>query len=572
MQHPYANEKSLKSSPEPKPCAPFEPLPYRLRIGITGHRDLPQGPQMQGLINQAIETTIWEYYEPRVRKQVETARNTKSPPVQMEIFSALAEGADRLVTKAVLAKGGVLRAVLPLSESDYLDTFLDDESRAEFQRYLIRSTRPLRLRNRDLAQDSPDPARQAELRKDAYEDAGYYIVDHCHVLLALWDGNDSEKQGGTSDIVSYALSEGRPVIRIWDGVAARLNPDARIPAPPLKALRWFNKVTLTQEQCKHRLSRFRRTLFGGDVEARPLTESDCETLERWLFPYYSLSSHLAEHHQSQFFILGTSVYILSALAMACVAIALLRNDVRWYGAELIMLLIIWGTMEWSHRASPNAAWMQCRVLAERLRTTAFLAMCDLEPAPLECQPFMAGAHGLDDWMVHAFVGILDRKPGFTALPGILTLKSHILERWIKAQVAFHRTTAVRHERRHRNIEIVGRVALIMTLVAASMHLGWQSLPEWASSLEWMTGIWTVVAILFPAIAAALVAVQVQREHHRLSIRSEVFAQQTERLQCRLQRAATPGRMRDVLVRIDEQMLREIQDWLMLMRHAEIKGG
>jgi len=49
----------------------------------------------------------------------------------------------------------------------------------------------------------------------------------------------------------------------------------------------------------------------------------------------------------------------------------------------------------------------------------------LSRPPLEVLPFMANAHGPDDWMVHAFEGILDRKPQLTGLPPVFDMKQHL---------------------------------------------------------------------------------------------------------------------------------------------------
>jgi len=49
------------------------------------------------------------------------------------------------------------------------------------------------------------------------------IVDHCHVLLALWDGEDSHKQGGTlSHKWRMRSAKGDRCIRVWDEAQKRL--------------------------------------------------------------------------------------------------------------------------------------------------------------------------------------------------------------------------------------------------------------------------------------------------------------------------------------------------------------
>ena len=51
-----------------------------------------------------------------------------------------------------------------------------------------------------------------------------------------------------------------------------------------------------------------------------------------------------------------------------------------------------------------------------------------------------------------------------------------------------------------------------------------------------------------------------------------FAEQIERLKGRMRTVVTWERFTALLEDADEIMLRESQDWLMLMRHVEIKAG
>jgi hypothetical protein len=71
------------------------------------------------------------------------------------------------------------------------------------------------LRAGRIQDESCDPETQAELRFDAYAAVGRYVVDHCDVLIAVWDGKPSASRGGTAEIVRYALQQDRPVLRVW---------------------------------------------------------------------------------------------------------------------------------------------------------------------------------------------------------------------------------------------------------------------------------------------------------------------------------------------------------------------
>ena len=48
----------------------------------------------------------------------------------------------------------------------------------------------------------------------SFLEAGRYIVDHCDRLFAVWDGKDAEGEGGTGDIVHYALKKHKTVTHI----------------------------------------------------------------------------------------------------------------------------------------------------------------------------------------------------------------------------------------------------------------------------------------------------------------------------------------------------------------------
>lgn len=123
------------------------------------------------------------------------------PP--LTAVSSLAEGADRLVARAVLDRpGGRLIALLPLPPEDYVRDFAEAGSVEEFNDLLAAAD--------EVEVISPrlddDPSREA-----AYERAGLAVLEHCDRLLALWDGAPARGRGGTADLVGSARSCGRPV-------------------------------------------------------------------------------------------------------------------------------------------------------------------------------------------------------------------------------------------------------------------------------------------------------------------------------------------------------------------------
>jgi hypothetical protein len=103
-------------------------------------------------------------------------RHREREVLEGEVLSSLAEGTDRLVVRRVLARPGAsLVAVLPLPRLDYLADFESPQSRQEFLELLGEAETVIEM-----------PA--ADSRKEAYEQAGRYVVEYSDVLVTVWDG------------------------------------------------------------------------------------------------------------------------------------------------------------------------------------------------------------------------------------------------------------------------------------------------------------------------------------------------------------------------------------------------
>lgn len=123
-------------------------------------------------------------------------------PRSFVVVSPVAEGADRIVAEAVLARAGSdLEAVLPLEPDDYETDFETEDSKAAFRRLLARAPR---------AECLPP----AENRNAAYEAAGRRVAARADVLVAIWNGEPAAGRGGTAEIVEHARSVGKPLVWI----------------------------------------------------------------------------------------------------------------------------------------------------------------------------------------------------------------------------------------------------------------------------------------------------------------------------------------------------------------------
>jgi RyR domain len=159
-----------------------------LRIAVTGHRVLAE----RELVEAGIEAAI---------ARIEASHPGRS----LVVVSALAEGADRLVTEAVLRRpNSRLQVVLPLPKFDYLTDFATADSKEEFLRFLARTDEVEEL-----------PARAS--REEAYAAANDRLLEGVDVLVAVWDGQSAQGDAGTAEVVARARALRLPLAWVHAG-------------------------------------------------------------------------------------------------------------------------------------------------------------------------------------------------------------------------------------------------------------------------------------------------------------------------------------------------------------------
>jgi hypothetical protein len=558
--------------------AEFQPVPFRIRIGVTGHRKLNDEAAVSALVKKAIDTRIEELYAETSRELLERVRKAGTTPIAYAVVSPLAEGADRVVARAVLNcrnyRDTRLDAVLPLVVEDYLEDFKIDNSKTEFHKLLTRCRRPIILRSVRIATEAQSADEAKLLRNLAYERVGRYVVDHCDVLIAIWDGEESRGRGGTAEIIKYAEEQGRPVIRIWREQCTIHAPGNGLDASALEGVDRFNRLKVSDQTRATYLANLERDYFEEPKTAKDVPDEARQIVRKYLFPYYVQASLPAKENRDRFHRAGRFIYLLSAAAVACVALAVLaeRFSRELFAAEFITLGAAWYFL----RKSPgwHIAWMENRFLTERIRCGIFMALSGVDTAPIEVLPFMGGTHTVNDWMVRVFDEIWNRLPPLQGCSAgqCLAINKYIGEAWLGEQIRYHTGKQEKEGKLRRRLERAGHILLPVTMAAALFHIAWGALPASVQDVHRLHEGLTFLAILFPAVAGALAGLQAQREHLRLEKRSGNMKPQLENLRLRLASATEPPTLERLLHEVDEIMLRETQDWLMLMRYVGIKGA
>lgn len=162
-----------------------------LRIGVTGHRrhrlKLPDGTLIRRILD--------------VIELLQRAGKLRSV-CQIEMVSALAEGADEIAARAALKAGCRLTALLPFNPEDYETTFSDKAYRRTFRDLMSKAD------HRVILQGSIRDANAG------YVAVGAATLDRSEIVLTIWDGAAAQGRGGTPEILQSALEHRLPIIWI----------------------------------------------------------------------------------------------------------------------------------------------------------------------------------------------------------------------------------------------------------------------------------------------------------------------------------------------------------------------
>jgi len=160
-----------------------------LTLGITGHRDLRDDDL------DILRKSVGQIFQ-FLRQQY--------PNTPLQLFSSLADGADRLVAEVALEEQIQLIVPLPMSQDLYEIDFQTPESKDEFLG-LLKQAQVFELSLLD-GNTSETIRNHGKARTKQYALAGAYIARHSHILIALWDGIWLGKAGGTSEVVQFKLT------------------------------------------------------------------------------------------------------------------------------------------------------------------------------------------------------------------------------------------------------------------------------------------------------------------------------------------------------------------------------
>ncbi len=506
-----------------------------------------------------------------IRKEWTGTNRSSSSEVSPNLvaISPLAEGADRLVAREILAtEGGNLEVVLPLSEEEYLKDFATDDSVREFHE-LVRAANAV-----TILEETQD-------RSAAYEAAGHQVVDRCDVLIAIWDGVPGRGRGGTGETIAYARRAGKPLFLInsshphkltRENVPGRNGQDSMSqniqdsPCNQISDLDNIKQLLATSISTQGRP--------GDTTTGARLTERLEKVMAHFGPPYRETESR-AEKSQGNYRQTSIAIFVLATLAVLIVASQSIFHLSHWiiFG-EFAAITFILGILSLGNRRGWHMAWIENRLEAEWYRHALFVAFLSGQTTP------GIDRHWACRWVAKA-QGVIRVRQVWNNLPslgeppveGLDILKDFMKNAWLDDQVNYHSKKSSREITKHERISKAGEAAFWLTFIAAGLHLIPHSVyHKWHLPDEPIVRSLTILAIGLPAIGAAFAGLRAHFEYKKIAARSAMMAEHLGAVKKDLETVDSIEALGKLVRETETLMLQENSDWYFTIGLHELDKG
>lgn len=541
-------------------------IPYRIRLGVTGHRTLSDIPALTQCLQRIIDSGYLDAFTPVSQEKIKQAKATS---IVFSIISPLAEGADRLAANIVLEHGGSLEVLLPRPREEYETDFITTESRKEFADLFDRAHRKTVIKGNISPEDS-------SYRQKSYLYVGEEVVNRCDILIALWDGKPSRGVGGTADILSFALKQKKPVfiISTVNPGTVNLENGGCLQAKFISELDKYNSFPIDSTELNTSCEDSYKEIFPSPLAA-PLPVQLKKIVNDHLIPPYCRASKIAETNQSRYKQTGWLGYLFSTLSVAFMAFAVVFAkqpllSIPGYIAELCLLISLYIMIHRAERTKVQSGWLEHRALAERLRMAFYFIACGESPM-VSNKGRSIYRHNFS-WVDHAYYEILSGIPSsLIARPPAAQIKPYrkfIDTSWIQGQIDYHTVNSEKLTKKNHSFKKWGLRCFKLAIFVSLIHLGFALYAinnHLANGMVvFLEELLSIIAITLPAAGAAVNGYRSLLEQSRIATRSKAMAYHLSNIQ-----EQSHAELRPHLENIQEAMLIESEDWFALMQHAEL---
>ncbi len=422
-----------------------------LVIGVTGH--LNPRPEDTERLREAVKQELAKLQE-------------RVPHTPLVMLCPLARGADLLCAEAAEELGIPLRAALPMEQEEYEKDFLPED--------LARMRRQAERAETVFSVPATEKEPWEEDRDFRYRQAGIYVAEHSHLLLALWDGNEENRtDSGTGAVVRCALQGAWKPRR---GMACRNAENAAVLhiKTPRKgdAAEDAGEVRLlgnaeAMEEILERTEEFNRLAEKTDGTGFPLLP-EAETAEpemRKLEILYHTADRLSLRFAKGY---RRTLGLLAVLGTIVAFTFLLYDE-----AELLFMMILCGAAlacailvtSMAKRSDGHRRYIEYRVLAETLRVQLYLRYAG---SRTEAQRIMTWTQQQETpWILCAMCALNAGKSP--------EIKRDVRECWVENQRQYHEKAGKRTNGQSERNDRLLRVAAVCAVALYFVTLGFEML-------------------------------------------------------------------------------------------------
>lgn len=559
-----------------------------LVIGVTSHRNIP--PREEA----SVRARIRDFF---------VVLQRDFPELPLVVVSALAEGGDQWVAEEALASGARLIAPLPMSQAQYAEDFTDAAVRQRFNE-LCAAAQIVEVPELDdsvLARRIDAPS--GHERDLHYAQAGVYICNHCHILLAVWDGKESERLGGTAQVVNYYLhgsmpglverrrgaqrwlfgyGDERPLCHL---VCSRETPDGA-PLAPLQPgqMLWRTAGSVSTIDAPMP-ARFRAAFvcaceFNRDAERyrANIDAAATDTVERGaplaLVALFRAADWLAVHFQKRVLLAMRVLYSVAGLMGIAFAVYdnLANTDAFIY---VFLLLFASGAAisALARRREWHRKYLDYRTLAEGLRVQGYWrrAAISLTGDPEFAHDSLLQKQDIElDWVRNAMRSADPMRLAEAARDRSAQLHEVIAE-WVgganSGQLGYYTRKAEQRERSYRLTELVGKITLYAG-IAISVVL---AVLVFRLSADAKNNLIVLMAV-FSVFGAVREAYAYRKADKELIKQYRFMRRLFADARAALQRAQDDDERREILRALGGAALSEHSEWAMMHRQRPLEAG
>jgi hypothetical protein len=434
-------------------------IPFRLRIGVIGHIDVPDDEALREAISKAIELAIEQIKDAAFGRNPGSKRDATD--FRLTLVSALAGDADRIVADVVFQRpDSQLITVLPVYQEDK-DVYLgggkgENSSRDDFRGWYDKAWRHISPPPGAVPRGELGYAEEDRNQGDLW--AAMAVVRNCDVLIALWDREGShgpEDPEGPGGVIARLRERDRRIsdaepstetgLNVFGAAASLILPAMDEPlvletAGPLRIIvptKGDRKepvvddgspFTVAADVVRKRLGndlydlyRFNHKNFrpakwrsAEDDTAKYLASPEHRRYSRLNGVFGRLTPPLIRADQAA--IAANRLFLtLSALLYGCTAAATIIAALEavvlpwmWWLTivEIALLVASLAIVFLEKRWKTHERWTAYRFLAERLRSTCYLLAAGVKPETEFSTAENPGESGQHGWIRRAFAEVL----------------------------------------------------------------------------------------------------------------------------------------------------------------------